>query len=64
MIVIGYRGNVEWSKVKAALKKCTNLSQSDIDKIVKNVKAGQTEQIPNDFVLYDELRELNLLVKS
>lgn len=63
MLVYGYKGNVDWSKVKASLKKCTNLSASDIDKLVRTIKSGQTQTLPDDFVLHDELKDLNILVK-
>ena len=63
MIILGYRGTVDWSKVRAAIKRCTTMPANDIEKLVKNIKEGKTEQIPNDHTLYEDLRELGLLIK-
>ena len=63
MLIMGYRGTVEWSKVRAAIKRCTEMAAPDIEKLVKNVKEGKTESIPNDHTLYEDLRELSLLIK-
>jgi hypothetical protein len=62
MLIIGYKGNIDWSKVRAAFKKCTAMTPQEIDKIVKIIKSGQSMQIPEDFVLHDELKELGILV--
>ena len=63
MLIMGYRGTPEWSKVRAAIKRCTEMAAPDIEKLVKNVKEGKTESIPNDHTLYEDLRELGLLIK-
>jgi hypothetical protein len=64
MLVIGYRGAVDWAKVKAAFKRCTAMSQTDIDRVVKVIKSGQTISLANDFVLNDELRDLGILISN
>lgn len=63
MLIYGYRGTIDWSKVRAAFKKCTTMTATDIDKIVKLIKAGSATQLDDDFVLHDELKELGILVK-
>jgi len=63
LLIMGYRGTVEWSKVRAAIKRCTEMTAPDIEKLVKNVKDGKTETIPNDHTLYEDLRDLGLLIK-
>ena len=63
MLVIGYKGTVEWSLVKAAFKKCTDLNSLDIDRIVKTIKSGATVKIPDDFVLHDELKDLGIKIQ-
>ena len=63
MLVYGYKGSPEWAKVRVAFKRCTELSPSEIDKIIKQIRAGSTISIINDFVLHDELRDLGILVK-
>lgn len=63
MIIIGYREPVDWGKVKASLKKCTTMTASDIEKLVKTVKSGNSMSVIEDFVLREELKDLNILVK-
>ena len=62
MLIIGYKGNIDWNKVRAAFKKCTAMTPQEIEKIVKIIKSGQSMQIPEDFVLHDALKELGILV--
>jgi hypothetical protein len=63
MLIFGYKGTPNWTEVKAAFKRCTDLPPSEIEKAVKQIRLGATVQIPNDFVLHDELKELGILVK-
>jgi len=63
MLIIGYRGTVDWSKVKIAFKRCTDLEQEEINKIVATLKKGQPTSVTEDFVLREELRDLGLLLK-
>ena len=63
MLIYGYRGNVDWAKVKASFKKCTSMTATDIDKLVKQIKNGASTQLDDDFVLHDELKDLGILVK-
>lgn len=63
MLIMGYKGKPDWTKFRAAFKRCTELPAGDIEKIVKNVKDGKTETIPNDHTLYDDLKELGILIK-
>ena len=63
MLIYGYRGTIDWNKVRAAFKKCTSMTATDIDKAVKQIKSGSSTQIEDDFVLHDELKDLGILVK-
>jgi hypothetical protein len=63
MLVIGYRGTPDWSKVKASIKRCLGFHATDIEKIVRTIRSGQSCQIPDDFVLHDELKDLGLILK-
>ena len=63
MLIYGFRGNIDWSKVRAAFKKCTTMAPQDVEKLIKNIRAGQTQQVADDFVLHDELKDIGLLVK-
>ena len=63
MLIIGYRGNPDWAKVKAAFKRCTDLEPEEINRIIATVKKGQTYQMSEDFVLRDELKDLGVIIK-
>ena len=63
MLIIGYRGSPDWKKVRESFKRCTSMSDSDIQKAVALIKKGQSLPIPNDFVLHDELKELGLFIR-
>ena len=63
MLIIGYRGNPDWAKVKAAFKRCTDLDASEIADIISKVKKGQTMTLIEDFVLREELKELGILLQ-
>jgi hypothetical protein len=63
MLVMGYRGTPDWAKIRASFKRCTTMNDTDIQKIVKNIKEGKSEIIPNDFVLYEELKDFGILIK-
>lgn len=63
MLVVGYRGTIDWTKVKAAFKRCTDLPATEIDRMVKSIKSGSTVKIPEDFVLHDELKELGIKIQ-
>ena len=63
MLIIGYRGTIDWAKVKNAFKRCTDLEQDEINRIVAMIKKGQTHQLSEDFVLRDELKDLGILLK-
>jgi len=63
MLIIGYRGTIDWAKVKHAFKRCTSLEQEEINRIVAMIKKGQTYQVTEDFVLREELKELGVIVE-
>ena len=63
MLIIGYRGTIDWAKVKNAFKRCTNLDQEEINKIVAMIKRGQSAQLDEDVALRDELKDLGIILK-
>ena len=63
MMIYGYRGTIDLSKVRNAFKKHTELTATEIETHVKTIKSGGTVNIPADFVLFDDLKELGLFVK-
>ena len=63
MLVIGYRGNVDWNKVREVLKRLTDMTATEVNDAVARIKKGHSVTIPNDFVLHDELRDLGITIK-
>jgi hypothetical protein len=63
MLIIGYRGTVDWSKVKSVFKRCTDMPAAEIEKTVALIKKGQSVTISTDFVLHDELKDLGITIK-
>ena len=63
MLIIGYRGNVDWNKVREAFKRLADMDASEANAAVAIIKKGQSVLIPTDFVLHDELRDLGITIK-
>jgi hypothetical protein len=63
MLIIGYRGNVDWNKVREAFKRLADMDASEANAAVAKIKKGQSVLIPTDFVLHDELRDLGITIK-
>lgn len=63
MLVIGYRGNINKSEVIKTLNKHTDFKKDDLKTIVTNIVAGNAVNLPDDFVLREELETLNILLK-
>lgn len=63
MLVIGYRGNINKFEVIKSLSKHTDFKKDDLKTIVTNIVAGNTVNLPDDFVLREELETLNILLK-
>jgi len=62
MIITGYRANADFTKAQGVLKKHTKYSSSDIRNIVATIQEGQAVKLPDDFVLREDLEELNFLI--
>ena len=63
MLIIGYRGTVDWSKVREVFKRLTDMDSAEVNSTVARIKKGQSVLIPSDFVLHDELRDLGITIK-
>ena len=63
MLIIGYKGKVDWDKVKIAFKRCTDLSAAEISATVAKIKQGQTLNVADDLVLREELKDLGILLR-
>ena len=62
MTVIGYRPNANFVEAQNVLKKHTQFSLSDIKQLLEHIREGQGVKLPDDFVLREDLEELNFLV--
>ena len=62
MIVIGYRPNANFDEAQNVLKKHTQFSISDIKHMLEHIREGQGVKLPDDFVLREDLEDLNFLV--
>ena len=62
MLIVGYKSNVDFKMVSSALQRHTNLDKKSIDKIISDIKEGSGVTLPSDFVLFEDLKEANLLV--
>lgn len=62
MIVIGYRPNANFIEAQTVLKKHTQFSINDIKTILENIKEGKGVNLPDDFVLREDLEDLNFLL--
>jgi hypothetical protein len=59
MIVTGYKPNANFILAAQVLKKHTTFTSSDIKQLIEHIKEGQGVKLPDDFVLREDLEELN-----
>jgi hypothetical protein len=59
MIVTGYKPNANFILAAQVIKKHTSFSPSDIKGIVEHIKEGNAVKLPDDFVLREDLEDLN-----
>jgi hypothetical protein len=62
MIVTGYKANANFFEAQIVIKKHTAFSLSDVKQICEAIKDGKAVKLPDDFVLREDLEELNFLV--
>lgn len=63
MIVIGYKPNANFLAAQQVIKKHTSFSGNDVKQIVEHIREGKGVKLPDDFVLREDLEELNFLVQ-
>tara|TARA_B100000035_G_scaffold155659_1_gene132574 strand:- start:392 stop:583 length:192 start_codon:yes stop_codon:yes gene_type:complete len=59
MMVIGYKPNANFIEATNVIKKHTNFSISDVKQIVEHIREGNGVKLPDDFVLREDLEDLN-----
>ena len=62
MIVSGYRADADFFKAQAVIKKHTTFSISDVKNICEAIKEGKAVNLPDDFVLKEDLLDLSFFV--
>lgn len=62
MIVLGYKTGANFIEAQNVIKKHTQFSTSDVKQIVEHIKEGNAVKLPDDFVLREDLEDLNFLV--
>jgi len=62
MIVIGYRPNANFVEAQIAISKHTHFNLSESKAICDAIQEGQGVKLPDDFVLREDLDDLNFLV--
>lgn len=62
MIVLGYRAGANFNKATSAIAKHTNISLAEAKKLTQKIENGEGVTLPDDFVLREDLEELNFLL--
>jgi|TARA_Y100000022_G_C12975058_1_gene250862 hypothetical protein len=62
MNVIGYKANANFLEATNVIRKHTTFSGSDARNIVEHIKEGNSVKLPDDFVLREDLEDLNFLL--
>ncbi len=62
MMVIGYKPNANFIEAQNVIKKHTTLSLGDVKQIVEHIREGNGVKLPDDFVLREDLEDLNFLL--
>jgi len=63
MLVIGYTGVVDETRLWNSLRKHTDFIGVELNKAVINIRAGNPVILPDDFVLREELEDLNIKIQ-
>lgn len=64
MLIIGYRGNTNFTKVAEAIRKYTGKSAKDTNKIVQKIQNGDVVQIEGPFTLLEDFEDNNIIVRT
>ena len=62
MIVLGYKAGANFVEVAGVLKKHTNMDAKTVKQVILDIKEGKGVNLPDDFVLREDLEDLNFLV--
>ena len=62
MLVIGYKAGADFKTAPKVITKHTSISLSESSKLCDRIKNGEAVSLPNDFVLRDDLKDLQFLI--
>jgi len=62
MMVIGYRPNANFIEAQNIIQKHTTFSIGDVKQMVEHIREGNGVKLPDDFVLREDLEDLNFLL--
>ena len=62
MIVVGYKANANFVEVGNTIKRHTNYDSQTVRSLVSQIQNGQGVNLPDDFVLREDLEDLDLLI--
>jgi hypothetical protein len=63
MIVLGYKSNADFAQAGSVIRKHTNMDAKTVGSLISRIQAGEGVRLPDDFVLREDLEDLNFLVK-
>lgn len=63
MIVLGYRAGANFAEVGQVLRKHTNMDAQTIKQVIQDIQEGKGVNLPDDFVLREDLEDLKFLVQ-
>ena len=62
MLVIGYKTGADFNSAAKVIIKHMSHSLQEASKLCDRIKKGEAVSLPNDFVLRDDLKELQFLI--
>jgi len=62
MVVLGYRSGANFAKAPAVIVKHTSMNITEARKICKKIEDGEGVTLPDDFVLREDLEDLDFLI--
>ena len=62
MLVVGYKTGANFNEAVRVIRKHTNMDAQSANRVISQIKQGQGVTLPNDFVLREDLEDLNFLI--
>jgi hypothetical protein len=62
MIILGYKANANFDEAGRAIVKHTSMDKQRVKKVIADIRDGKGVTLPDDFVLREDLIDLNFIV--